>query len=295
MTIDIEDTALGRCRVDSHCGDASQYQVKPENTFSIADAPDEMLNCIVRKVQLSESIVELDVFCPPIANNCSPGQFVIVRTSERAERIPLTIADFSRDDGTITMVIQSVGQSSTAINSFGEGERFLDLVGPLGHKSDIENYGTVVCVAGGVGVAPIYPIQRALKAAGNHVISIFGSRNKDLLFWQDKMAACADETYICTDDGSYGEQGFVTNVLQRLIDEGRQLDHCLSIGPGIMMRNTCRVTEREPRTDAARATGCLPIPTVVSLNTIMVDGTGMCGGCRVTVGEFTKFACVDGP
>eukprot|EP00768_Dysnectes_brevis_P003187 gnl/Dysnectes_brevis/2290_a2692_1327.p1 GENE.gnl/Dysnectes_brevis/2290_a2692_1327~~gnl/Dysnectes_brevis/2290_a2692_1327.p1 ORF type:complete len:1285 (+),score=400.42 gnl/Dysnectes_brevis/2290_a2692_1327:189-4043(+) len=293
--IDIEDSVMARCKTNTHSGDKRIFQVTPHNTFSIANAPNDTWNAVIRKIQHSPNIVEYEIYCPTIATNCEPGQFVIVRASERSERIPLTIADFSREDGTITIVVQTVGHSSKVINGYEEGDRFLDLVGPLGHKSVIKNFGTIVCVAGGLGVAPIYPIQRALKEAGNHVISIYGSRNRELLFWQDKMAACADEVYVATDDGSFGAKGFVTNVLQRLIDEGKHFNRCISIGPGIMMRNTCAVTKREPRTDEARDTNCLPIPTIVSLNTIMVDGTGMCGACRVRIGDTTKFACVDGP
>jgi glutamate synthase (NADPH/NADH) small chain len=193
------------------------------------------------------------------------------------------------------MVIQAVGRSSAIINDLNVGDRFLDLVGPLGHDSEIESFGTVVFVAGGVGVAPVYPIQRAIRAAGNHVISIFGARNKDLVFWEDKMRACADEVYVCTDDGSHGEKGFVTTVLQRLIDNGVHIDRCIAIGPPVMMRAVSGVTKAEPRTDAAREAGCMPIKTIVSLNPIMVDGTGMCGGCQVSIYGKKRFACVDGP
>ncbi|MFW5830151.1 MAG: NADPH-dependent glutamate synthase, partial [Planctomycetota bacterium] len=199
------------------------------------------------------------------------------------ERIPLTIADFDRDAGTISIVVQDVGVSSHKICALDQGERFMDIVGPLGHKSEIADFGTVVCVGGGLGIAPVYPIQRALKEAGNTVISILGARNEDLLIWRDRMSACADETHVVTDDGSAGERGFVTTALERLIKDGVQIDRVIAIGPPIMMRVVSQLTEQ------------YRIPTIVSLNTIMVDGTGMCGGCRVEVGGDTRFTCVDGP
>ncbi len=256
---------------------------QPQKTYSILDAPDERWNRIMEKEDISDAIKVFKLFCPMIARYCAPGQFVVVRRDEKSERIPLTIADFDADDGSITLVVQVVGVGSHKLDEMQEGDRFQDVVGPLGHKSEIENFGTVVCVGGGLGIAPVYPIQRALKDAGNNVISIMGARNRDLIFWEERMRACADELFITTDDGSVGEKGFVTTVLRRLIDSGQKLDRVIAIGPPIMMKVVCDVT-REPG-----------IKTIASLNSIMVDGTGMCGGCRVEVAGETKFTCVDGP
>ncbi|MBN1257772.1 MAG: NADPH-dependent glutamate synthase [Planctomycetes bacterium] len=238
---------------------------------------------MLEKTLLCETITLYKVYNPVIAAKCEAGQFVVVRGDEQGERVPLTIADFDRQAGTITMVVQAVGVASSKFEKFDQGDRLLDIVGPLGHKSEIKNFGTVVCVGGGLGVAPVYPIQRALKEAGNNVISIMGARSKDLLFWEERMRSCADDLFITTDDGTYGEKGFVTTVLQRLIDAGQQIDRVLAIGPPVMMRAVAEVT-RKPE-----------IKTIVSLNSIMVDGTGMCGGCRVEVGDEVKFTCVDGP
>lgn len=253
------------------------------NTFSVLDAPEESWNQIVEKQDLSDVIKLFKVYCPPIAASCAPGQFIVVRRDEKSERIPLTIADYSAEENTVTIVVQVVGVGSHKMDELEEGDRFLDIVGPLGHKSEIENFGTVVCIGGGLGIAPVYPIQRALKEAGNNVISIIGARAENLIFWEERMRACADDLFITTDDGSYGDKGFVTTVLQRLIDAGEKIDRVIAIGPPIMMRAVCDVT---------RPTG---LKTVVSLNSIMVDGTGMCGGCRVEVDGETRFTCVDGP
>ncbi len=254
-----------------------------ENTFSILAAPDAKHNRILEKRELCASIKLYKIYCPPIARYCSPGQFIVVRAEETAERLPLTIADFNAAEGWITLVVQEVGASSRKLDKLFVGDRVLDLVGPLGHKSEIEKFGTVVCVGGGLGVAPVYPIQKALHEAGNNVISIMGFRNKELLFWEDEMRACSSDLFVCTDDGSYGEKGFVTTVLKRLIDGGEKIDRVIAVGPPVMMRAVVNVT-REPK-----------IKTIVSLNSIMVDGTGMCGGCRVEVAGETKFTCVDGP
>jgi len=256
---------------------------RPENTFSILSAPDLRQNLIVEKRTLNEAIRLFRFYCPAIALYCRPGQFLIVRGDERGERIPLTIADFDREDGSVTVVVQLVGLGCHKLDDLEEGDRFLDVVGPLGHPSEIENFGSVVCIGGGLGVAPVFPIQRALKDAGNTVISIMGVRSEDFLFWEEHMRGCSDELFVTTDDGSCGEKGFVTTALQRLIDQGRALDRVIAIGPPVMMRAVCETT---------RPHG---IPTIVSLNSIMVDGTGMCGGCRVEVGGETKFTCVDGP
>jgi ferredoxin--NADP+ reductase len=237
---------------------------------------------ILKKTRIGESIYEYEVEAPLIAKKAAAGQFIIIRLGENGERIPLTIADFDRERGSITMIFQAVGLSTTALARLEAGESILDVVGPLGMPSEIENYGTVVCVGGGVGIAPIYPIARALKEAGNRVISIIGARNADLLFWQDKMAAVSDELRIATDDGSAGQKGFVTDILKAIMEE-TTVARVWAIGPMIMMKAVSNTT---------RPNG---VKTFVSMNPIMVDGTGMCGGCRVQVGEETKFACVDGP
>jgi len=228
-------------------------------------------------------VFELVVEAPVIAGSCEPGQFVIVRADETGERIPLTIADFDRARGSVTLVIQVVGASSEKIAGFNPGDSYLDVVGPLGKKSDIEKFGTVVTIGGGLGIAPVYPIQRALKEAGNRIISIIGARSSDIIFWDDRMKATSDELIVATDDGSRGEKGFVTEILKRLIASGTKVDRVIAIGPAIMMKAVTGVTKP------------LGIPTIVSLNSIMVDGTGMCGGCRVEVDGKTMFTCVDGP
>lgn len=237
---------------------------------------------IVKKENLGENLELFEVLAPQLAKKAKAGQFVIVRISEKGERIPLTIADYDQDKGTITLIIQQVGKTSKEMAALKEGDKLLDLVGPLGQSSEIDNYGTIVCVGGGVGIAPIFPIARSLKKAGNRVISIIGARSKDILFWEDKMKEVSDEVLVATDDGSYGHKGFVTDLLKDLIKK-EKIDRVWAVGPMIMMRAVCAVTRPDN------------IKTIVSLNPIMVDGTGMCGGCRVNVGEETKFACVDGP
>jgi len=238
---------------------------------------------IVKRKQLADAIVLLEVEAPAIAKKAKPGEFVIVRQKENSERIPLTITDFSQERGTITIVIQEVGYSSALIAQMQEGDAFIDFVGPLGQPSEIENYGTVLCVGGGVGVAPVYPIARALKEAGNKVISVLGARSKDLIILEDEMRAVSDEVVITTDDGSYGIKGFVTHGIQAILDKGEKIDIIWAIGPMIMMKSVVNFTKP------------LGIKTIVSMNPIMVDGTGMCGACRLEVGGKTKFACVDGP
>ena len=237
---------------------------------------------IIKKEMLGSSVVEFEVEAPKIAAKAKSGQFIIVRIDENGERIPLTIADYNRETGTITMIFQAVGFSTNALKDLNEGDYILDVVGPLGTPSEIENYGTVVCVGGGVGIAPVYPIARDLKEAGNRVISIIGARNEDLLFWKDKMAAISDELIIATDDGSAGIKGFVTDVLKSVI-ERETVNQVWAIGPMVMMKAVSNTTRP------------YDVKTMVSLNPIMVDGTGMCGGCRVQIGTETKFACVDGP
>lgn len=239
---------------------------------------------ILKKTNLAPQVYEFIVDAPLVAHKCKPGQFVIIRTEEESERIPLTIADFDRKQGTITMIVQAVGNTTRHLcETFNDNDEILDVVGPLGMPSHIENFGTVVCVGGGIGVAPVYPIARALKEAGNKVISIIGARNKDLIIFEDKMAAISDELIITTDDGSAGQKGFVTDPLKKMLESGNMPGMVLAIGPVIMMKNVAETTRP------------YKVPTVASLNTIMVDGTGMCGGCRVRVGDDNKFVCVDGP
>lgn len=237
---------------------------------------------ILKKEDLGTNLYLFEVEAARIAKKAEAGQFIIVRKDEYAERIPLTIADYSREKGTITLIFQAVGHSTQELAYCSQGDEILDVVGPLGVASEIENYGTVVCIGGGVGIAPVYPIVRALKEAGNRVISIIGARSADLLFWQDKMAAVSDELLVATDDGSVGRKGFVTDVLKEVLDR-EKVSHVWAIGPMVMMRAVSGVTKPSG------------IKTIVSLNPIMVDGTGMCGACRVGVGKETKFACVDGP
>ena len=241
-----------------------------------------MLYKIQKAEKLSANLYLFEVEAPRIANKAEAGQFIIVRLNDQAERIPLTIADYSREKGTITLIFQAVGASTQALAECVTGDAILDVVGPLGEASEIENYGTVVCIGGGVGIAPVYPITRELKKAGNRVISIIGARNTELLFWRDKMSEVSDELIIVTDDGSEGKKGFVTDALKEIMAR-EAINQIWAIGPMIMMKTV---------TDVTRAGG---IKTIVSLNPIMVDGTGMCGACRVSVGNETKFACVDGP
>ncbi|MHB8124075.1 MAG: sulfide/dihydroorotate dehydrogenase-like FAD/NAD-binding protein [Desulfitobacteriaceae bacterium] len=238
---------------------------------------------VVKKRVLAPEIVLLEVKAPAVAAKVEPGQFVIVRLDEFSERIPLTVMDFDRERGTITIVIQNVGYSSALINKMKEGSAFQDFVGPLGVASEIENHGTVVCIGGGLGIAPVYPIARALKAAGNKVISILGSRSADLLILEEEMHAVSDEVVIATNDGSMGIHGFVTDGLAYILAQGNDVKVIWAIGPMIMMKAVVEYTRP------------LGIKTIVSMNPIMVDGTGMCGACRVSVGNETKFACVDGP
>ena len=239
---------------------------------------------VLRKELLSEGVYRFDVDAPRLAKKTQPGQFIILRVNEEGERIPLTVADFDREKGVITIIFQVVGASTELLASLEEGDEILDFVGPLGKKSEIEpGLGTVVCIGGGIGVAPIHPIARGLHEAGNKVISILGARSKDLIIMEKEMRAASDEVIVTTDDGSYGIEGFVTAALEQLVDYGEKIDLVYAIGPVVMMKSVA---------DATRPMG---IKTIVSLNPIMVDGTGMCGGCRVQVGNETKFACVDGP
>ena len=239
---------------------------------------------IAAREDLSEVTYLLEVVHPQLARAAHPGQFVIVLAHERGERIPLTIADFDRDKGTITLVIQAVGKTTREMQqSCKVGSKLLGVVGPMGIPSPISGDKKVVCVGGGLGVAPVFPQLRAFKEAGAHVIGIVGFRSKDLIFWQEKFEAQCDEFMLCTDDGSAGIKGVVTVALEQAIEAHPDLDEVVAIGPPVMMKFCAETT---------RPHG---IKTTVSLNPIMVDGTGMCGGCRVSIGDKTKFACVDGP
>ena len=240
------------------------------------------MNLIVSKRHFSEKVVQLVVEAPLIAKSRRAGHFVIVRADERGERIPLTIADSDVEKGTITLVVQAVGASSAKICGKESGEYLHDVVGPLGQATHIKNYGTVVCCGGGVGVAPLLPIIRAMKAAGNRVVSVLAGRTKDLIILEDEVRASSDEVVIMTDDGSYGTKGLVTAGVESVINR-EKVDLVVTIGPAIMMKFVALLTKK------------YEVPTMCSLNTIMVDGTGMCGACRVTVGGKTKFVCIDGP
>lgn len=240
------------------------------------------MNKIVSKVQYSEKVFRLEVEAPLIAKARKAGHFVIVRVGELGERMPLTIAGADTEKGTITLVVQKVGLSSTRLCDLNVGDEVTDIVGPLGKATHIENFGTVLCAGGGVGTAPMLPIIQALKAAGNRVISVIAGRSKDLIILEDEVRAASDEVIIMTDDGSYGKQGVVTVGMEEVIKR-EKVDKCFAIGPAIMMKFCCLLTKK------------YEIPTDVSLNTIMVDGTGMCGACRITVGGKTRFVCVDGP
>jgi len=233
---------------------------------------------------LSSQIREYVIEAPEVARAAKPGQFIVLRLHERGERIPLTIVDADPQAGGVTIVVQEVGKSTREMGDhFHAGGSVLDFAGPLGVPSEIENYGTVICVGGGLGIAPLYPIARGLKKAGNTVIGIIGARSKNLLFYIDRMDAICDELHVMTDDGSTGRKGFTVDPLREILSSRRKIDRVWAIGPAIMMKVCAEVTRE------------FDVPTVVSLNSIMIDGTGMCGGCRVEVGGEAKFACVDGP
>lgn len=238
---------------------------------------------IVRKEQLSEEVFLMEIEAPMIARERKAGQFVIIQKGgDYNERIPLTIADADPERGTITIVFQRVGASTCLLAELEEGEAFENVLGPLGTPTHIENYGRLVCVGGGIGVAPLFPIAQAMKAAGNDVRIIIGARNRDLIIEEDRMRTIDPDLTIVTDDGSYGEKGVVTVPLERMLSEGG-VDHVVSIGPAIMMKFCTKTAEK------------YDVPITVSLNSIMIDGTGMCGGCRVDIGGEMKFVCVDGP
>jgi ferredoxin/flavodoxin---NADP+ reductase len=238
---------------------------------------------IVEAEFLAADIKRFVIEAPWVARKRQAGQFVIVRVHARGERIPLTIADGDPERGTITLIVQGIGKTTKLMNLLGPGDALLDLVGPLGEPSDVKKYGTVVVIGGGVGAAIAYPTAKAMREAGNHVISILGGRSKDFVILEPEIRAISDEVFISTDDGSYGRKGLVIDPLKELIAAGRPVDHVLAIGPPRMMQAVAEVT-RPHR-----------IPTIVSLNSLMVDGTGMCGGCRIITTEGARFACVDGP
>ena len=240
------------------------------------------MNKIVEKDYFSENVVRIVVEAPMIAKSRRPGHFVIVIADEKGERIPLTIADADIERGTITLVIQAIGVSTRKICALNPGDYLADVVGPLGRATDIRCRGTVVCCGGGVGVAPLLPIVRGMKAAGNRTIVVLAARTKDLIILEREMREAADEVIIMTDDGSYGKKGLVTNGIEEVILR-EKVDEVVTIGPAIMMKFVALLTKK------------YEIPTICSLNTIMVDGTGMCGACRVTVDGRTRFVCVDGP
>lgn len=239
--------------------------------------------CILKKDIFSPSVKRFIIRAPEIAKKAGPDQFIVLRIDEKGERIPLTISDADPEKGTIATVFQEVGKTTMQLGSLNEGDFIQDVVGPLGMAAHIENYGTVVCVGGGVGIAVLPPVVKALKNKGNKVITILGARTKELLILEDDLRKISDELLIVTDDGSYGTKGLVTNELERLVKESIRIDLVIAIGPAVMMRAVSNLTKN------------YDIGTIVSLNSIMVDGTGMCGACRVTVGGKTRFACVDGP
>ncbi len=239
---------------------------------------------IVKKREMAKgTIIRFDISAPKIAKKIKAGQFVIIRVNETGERIPLTVADKDEFSGIITIIFQVVGKSTALMRTFNAGDFFLDVVGPLGKAAEVEKIGTVLMVAGGTGVAILYHVAKAFKQAGNFVISIIGAQEKDMLILENEMRTISDEMVITTDDGSYGQRGFVTMPLEKYLTERNDIKLVYSIGPIVMMKNICKLTKR------------FNLPTMVSLNPIMIDGTGMCGGCRVKVNNETKFCCVDGP
>jgi len=238
---------------------------------------------ILRIEELAPSIKLMELDAPLITQKVQPGQFIVLRIHEQGERIPLTIADTDKAKGILRIVFQEVGKSTRHLGTLKAGDHIIDLIGPLGKASEIKRFGKVVCIGGGVGTPEIYPVARALREAGNKVISIVGARSKNLLIMEKEMRAVSDELYITTDDGTYGVHGFVTDVLRKILDERKDVKLVVGIGPVPMMKFLCKLTKE------------YGVKTMVSLNPIMVDATGMCGACRVTVGGKTKFCCVDGP
>jgi ferredoxin--NADP+ reductase len=238
---------------------------------------------IMLREDLVPSIHLFKVEAPAVARKAQAGQFVVVRVDEKGERIPLTVADWDREEGSITIVFMEVGATTRKLAQLQAGDYIANFAGPLGLPTHIDNFGTVVCVGGGFAVAPIVPIARSMKEAGNKVISIMGARTKDLIFWEDRLRAVSDELIVTTDDGSYGRKALVTEPLKEVLERGERIDRVIAIGPTVMMKFCAKTTEP------------FGVKTIVSLNPIMVDGTGMCGCCRVEVGGQTRFTCVDGP
>ncbi len=238
---------------------------------------------VLDNVQIGPLNWKMEVEIPRLVAKAKAGQFVIIRVNEHGERVPMSIAGLDKKNGVLTIIYQVVGKTSALMTTVPAGGQLSDCVGPLGVPSHIENWGTACLVGGGIGIAPIYPIAQAYKEAGNKLITIIGARSKDILFYEDEHRAIADELYVCTDDGTYGHHGFVSDVLKKLLDNGVKIGMIMAIGPLPMMRVVSNLTKK------------YNVPTWVSLNPLMVDGTGMCGGCRVSVGGETKFACVDGP
>ncbi|OGC01060.1 ferredoxin-NADP reductase [candidate division KSB1 bacterium RBG_16_48_16] len=240
-------------------------------------------NTIIAKKTLAPGITSLKIYAPEICAKHKAGQFVILRGWPGGERIPLTIANTDRAKGAITLIFQSVGKTTLQLATLAVGDRVLDMAGPLGTRTHIERFGTVVCIGGGIGTAPLLPITKAMKAAGNKIVTILGFRSRDYIILQNEIEQLSDTLIIITDDGSSGQKGLVTDVLQQLFADGIKIDRIMAIGPAIMMRAVAELTRRAA------------IPTIASLNPIMIDGTGMCGGCRVTINGSMKFVCVDGP
>lgn len=240
------------------------------------------MNKIIAKEYLSDKVVKFEIDAPLIAKSRRAGHFVIVKIGKKGERVPYTIASSDIQKGTITLVVQRVGKSSEKLCQLEVGDFITDLVGPLGKATNIENFGTVICAGGGVGVAPMLPIIEAMKKAGNRVVTVLAARTKELIILEEQVRKYSDEVIIMTDDGSYGNKGLITEGVEQVL-QNEKVDFCVTIGPAIMMKFVAEVTKK------------YDVPTVASLNTIMVDGTGMCGACRVTVGGKTKFVCVDGP
>ncbi|MCE5192409.1 MAG: sulfide/dihydroorotate dehydrogenase-like FAD/NAD-binding protein [Candidatus Cryosericum sp.] len=241
------------------------------------------MNTIRAREELGPNVTRYVIEAPVIAAHRKPGQFVIIRVTDEGERIPLTIADVDVAAGTVSLIVQSVGKTTRQMALLKAGDAIHDIVGPLGKPTHIQHVGTVLCVGGGIGIAPLYPIAKGMKEAGNHVITILGARTRDLLILEDDMRRFSDETIVMTDDGSYGTRGVVTDAVRSLVHGGTHVDQAVIIGPPLMMKFTSLLTSE------------LGVPAIASLNPIMVDGTGMCGACRVTVGGQLKFTCVDGP
>lgn len=238
---------------------------------------------VLDNVQIGPMVWKMRVEVPRLVAKAQAGQFVILRVNENGERVPMSIAGLDRNKGLLTIIYQVVGKTSALMTTVPGGGELLDVVGPLGVASHVDNWGTAVLVGGGIGIAPIYPIAQAYKEAGNRVVTIIGARSKDMLFYEAEHKAVADELHVCTDDGSYGTPGFVSDVLKKILDSGQKVGMIMAIGPVPMMRVVANLTRP------------YEVPTWVSLNPLMIDGTGMCGGCRVNIGKETKFACVDGP